>query len=68
MNAIDAAEAMKQGILAAAPECDVVCIPVADGGDGLEKKRDTSRISHKSPPIRHEKPARRTWWAFLTLQ
>ena len=35
MNAINAAEAMKQGILAAAPECEVVCIPVADGGDGL---------------------------------
>lgn len=35
MNAIDAAEAMKQGILAAAPECAVICIPVADGGDGL---------------------------------
>ena len=35
MSAIDAAEAMKQGILAAFPECDVVCIPVADGGDGL---------------------------------
>lgn len=35
INTIDAAEARKQGILAAVPECGVSCIPVADGGDGL---------------------------------
>ncbi len=35
LNAVEAAEAMKKGILAAVPRCEVICIPVADGGDGL---------------------------------
>ena len=35
LNALEAAEAMKKGILAAIPQCDVTCVPVADGGDGL---------------------------------
>lgn len=35
MDAMQAAEAMKRGILAAAPLCEVICVPVADGGDGL---------------------------------
>lgn len=35
MNAVQAAEAMKTGILAVIPQCDVTCVPVADGGDGL---------------------------------
>lgn len=35
LNAVEAAEAMKKGILAAIPLCHVVCVPVADGGDGL---------------------------------
>lgn len=35
MNAVQAAEAMKKGILAVFPQCDVTCVPVADGGDGL---------------------------------
>lgn len=35
INALEAAEAMKKGILAANPQCAVTCIPVADGGDGL---------------------------------
>ncbi len=35
MSAIAAAEAMRKGILAANADCEVVCVPVADGGDGL---------------------------------
>ncbi len=35
MNAVQAAEAMKIGLLAVIPQCDVICVPVADGGDGL---------------------------------
>lgn len=35
LNAVLAAEAMKKGILAATPRCEVACVPVADGGDGL---------------------------------
>ena len=35
LTAMDAANAMKKGILAVLPDCDVECIPVADGGDGL---------------------------------
>ena len=35
LSAIEAAEAIRKGILAANPSCDVVCAPVADGGDGL---------------------------------
>ncbi|GAB6191192.1 glycerate kinase [Desulfocastanea catecholica] len=35
LRAMDAAMAMKKGILAAMPDCHVVCVPVADGGDGL---------------------------------
>ncbi|WP_372677544.1 glycerate kinase [Desulfosarcina sp.] len=35
MNAVQAAEAMKKGIMALMPPCDVICVPVADGGDGL---------------------------------
>ena len=35
INAVEAAEAMKKGILAAVPRCHVTCVPVADGGDGL---------------------------------
>ena len=35
LNAVEAAEAMKKGILAVMPRCKVACVPVADGGDGL---------------------------------
>lgn len=35
LSAVDAALAMKKGILRAMPGCHVVCVPVADGGDGL---------------------------------
>lgn len=35
MDARQAAEAMKRGVLAAAPLTEVTCVPVADGGDGL---------------------------------
>lgn len=35
MDAVQAAEAMKRGVLAAVPDCEVICVPVADGGDGL---------------------------------
>lgn len=35
LNAVEAAESMKNGILAALPQCRVTCVPVADGGDGL---------------------------------
>lgn len=35
LNAVEAAQAMKKGILAAVPRCHVTCVPVADGGDGL---------------------------------
>ena len=35
MDAMQAAEAMKLGILAAAPLCEAICVPVSDGGDGL---------------------------------
>jgi glycerate kinase len=35
LSATEAANAMKKGILAAIPDCDIICVPVADGGDGL---------------------------------
>ncbi len=35
LSAMEAAKAMEQGVIAAIPDCDVVCVPVADGGDGL---------------------------------
>ncbi|MGB3211832.1 MAG: glycerate kinase [Desulforhopalus sp.] len=35
MSAIVAADAMRQGILDVIPDCEVICVPVADGGDGL---------------------------------
>jgi glycerate kinase len=35
LSAAEAADAMKKGVLAAKPDCAVVCVPVADGGDGL---------------------------------
>jgi glycerate kinase len=35
LSATEAAKAMKKGILAAIPDCEVLCVPVADGGDGL---------------------------------
>jgi glycerate kinase len=35
LSATEAANAMKKGILAVIPDCDVLCVPVADGGDGL---------------------------------
>jgi glycerate kinase len=35
LSAAQAAEAMKKGVLAAVPAADVLCLPVADGGDGL---------------------------------
>ncbi len=35
MSSICAANAMKTGALAACPDCEVECVPVADGGDGL---------------------------------
>ena len=34
ISALDAAEAMRKGILAVFPDADVVLVPVADGGDG----------------------------------
>ena len=35
LSAIDAAEAMAEGVLAAVPEANIELVPVADGGDGL---------------------------------
>jgi glycerate kinase len=35
MSSVEAAQAIKTGILAACPDCEVVCVPVSDGGDGL---------------------------------
>lgn len=35
LNAVEAAQAIKKGILNVLPRCDAVCVPVADGGDGL---------------------------------
>ena len=35
LSAMEATEAIKKGILAVNPDCDVVCVPVANGGDGL---------------------------------
>lgn len=35
LSAPEAANAMKKGILAAIPDCDIISVPVADGGDGL---------------------------------
>jgi glycerate kinase len=35
LSATEAAKAMQKGILAAIPDCDIICVPVADGGDGL---------------------------------
>lgn len=35
LSATEAAKAMNKGILAAIPDCDITCVPVADGGDGL---------------------------------
>ncbi len=35
IGAVEAAKAMKKGILAALPDCIVDCVPVSDGGDGL---------------------------------
>lgn len=32
-----AAESIREGIMRACPECEVVCSPVADGGDGLSE-------------------------------
>ena len=34
ISALDAAEAMRKGVLAVFPDADVVLVPVADGGDG----------------------------------
>jgi glycerate kinase len=34
LSAVDVADAVRRGILAAAPGCQVRCLPVADGGDG----------------------------------
>lgn len=35
LTARKAAEAIREGVLRACPECEVACVPVADGGDGL---------------------------------
>lgn len=35
LSAIEAAQAMKRGICAVIPSCDVICVPIADGGDGF---------------------------------
>ena len=35
LSAIEAAEAMAEGVLAAVPEANIELVPVADGGDGL---------------------------------
>lgn len=35
LSANQAAEAIKRGVLKACPQSDVICVPVADGGDGL---------------------------------
>ena len=33
----EAAEVIREGVLRACPACEVVCVPVADGGDGLNQ-------------------------------
>lgn len=35
MSAREAAEAISEGVLRVVPDCEVICVPVADGGDGL---------------------------------
>jgi len=35
LSAGQAAEAIRRGVLKACPQSDVLCVPVADGGDGL---------------------------------
>lgn len=35
LSAAEAVEAMQKGVLAARPEAEVICVPMADGGDGL---------------------------------
>jgi glycerate kinase len=34
LSAVDAAEAIAEGVRAAAPDADIVLVPIADGGDG----------------------------------
>src|SRR5256885_15295582 len=34
LSALDAAEAIAEGVRAAAPDADLVLVPIADGGDG----------------------------------
>ena len=54
MSAVKAAEAMKKGILAVMPRCDVACVPVADGGDGLTEDagRDGGFRPENATPVR----------------
>ncbi len=33
----EVAEAIREGVLRACPQCEVLCVPVADGGDGLNQ-------------------------------
>lgn len=35
LSSSNAARAIKKGVLAASPGCEVLCVPLADGGDGL---------------------------------
>lgn len=35
MSAKEAAAAISEGVLRVIPDCEVVCVPIADGGDGL---------------------------------
>ncbi|MDD4592895.1 MAG: glycerate kinase, partial [Parabacteroides sp.] len=35
LSSIEAERAAKEGVLSVFPQCEVVCVPVADGGEGM---------------------------------
>jgi len=53
LSAIEAAHAMRQGILAAFPACEVRSVPVADGGDGFTEVMTESLTGELIPVVVH---------------
>ena len=62
ISALDAAEAMRKGILAVFPDADAVLVPVADGGDGtletlVEGSDGEIRDAQVTGPLGERRPA-----------
>ena len=50
LPSVEAGKAAAEGIRSVYPECEVICLPIADGGEGMLEDRKSTRLnsSHRT--------------------